>query len=228
MKKFFIIIVLIIFNKSSEQSETQDWKSMRDQFVSSIQTMILMFKFSNYELYETYKEYFDMTETIIQKIKQIDSIEQFSEEIEALFSNDFMKIIIELIPKEYKDYYDKMLNYFRKIVDYYNKNKKFIDDFINGENQFIEEQRRIIDEGNIKRTKATYDPNKILNSKKIEFIMIFLIIFILFLLILIGFRMIKKKNLAKIVEEKSFIIPFDENHNKKLSKKNLGLEEPLI
>ena len=87
MKKFFIIIVLIIFNKSSEQAETQDWKSMRDQFVSSIQTMILMFKFSNYELYETYKEYFDMTETIIQKIKQIDSIEQFSEEIEALFSN---------------------------------------------------------------------------------------------------------------------------------------------
>jgi hypothetical protein len=58
--------------------------------------------------------------------------------------------------------------------------------------------------------------------------MIFLIIFILFLLILIGFRMIKKKNLTKIVEEKSFIIPFDENNNKNLSKKNLGLEEPLI
>jgi hypothetical protein len=231
MKKFFLIIVLIIFNKSSEQSETQDWKSMRDQFVSSIQTMILMFKFSNYELYETYKEYFDMTETIIKKINQIDSIEQFSEEIEALFSNDFMKIIIELIPKEYKDYYDKMLNYFRKIVDYYNKNKKFIDDFIQGNNNFIEEQKSIIDKGTVERNKGNYTVDDILNLGTVESLLLIFIIVILSILIFIGKCIIEKMKLERNLKNKLFDMKNNEVKETKIIKeiiKNKKIKETNI
>ncbi len=222
----FFIIFLSIVNGNTQQ-QIEDWKTLTEQIISSIRGLILTIQITNFDFYIQNKEYFNVVQNTLNKIENLKTIEEQTKELQNITS-DFLNILSQKIPKKQKDYFEKLINYFYQLVELYNKNKKFIDDFINGENQFIEEQRRIIDEGNIKRTKATYDPNKILNSKKIEFIMIFLIIFILFLLILIGFRMIKKKNLAKIVEEKSFIIPFDENHNKKLSKKNLGLEEPLI
>ncbi len=222
----FFIIFLSIVNGNTQQ-QIEDWKTLTEQIISSIRGLILTIQITNFDFYIQNKEYFNIVQNTLNKIENLKTIEEQTKELQNITS-DFLNILSQKIPKKQKDYFEKLINYFYQLVELYNKNKKFIDDFINGENQFIEEQRRIIDEGNIKRTKATYDPNKILNSKKIEFIMIFLIIFILFLLILIGFRMIKKKNLAKIVEEKSFIIPFDENHNKKLSKKNLGLEEPLI
>ena len=226
MKKILFIIFLSIVNGYTQQ-QIEDWKTLTEQIISSIRGLILTIQITNFDFYIQNKEYFNVVQNTLNKIENLKTIEEQTKELQNITS-DFLNILSQKIPKKQKDYFEKLINYFYRLVELYNKNKKFIDDFINGENQFIEEQRRIIDEGNIKRTKATYDPNKILNSKKIEFIMIFLIIFILFLLILIGFRMIKKKNLAKIVEEKSFIIPFDENHNKKLSKKNLGLEEPLI
>lgn len=226
MKKIFFIIFLSIVNGYTQQ-QIEDWKTLTEQIISSIRGLILTIQITNFDFYIQNKEYFNIVQNTLNKIENLDTIEEQTKELQNITS-DFLKILSQKIPKKQKDYFEKLINYFYRLVELYNKNKKFIDDFINGENQFIEEQRRIIDEGNIKRTKATYDPNKILNSKKIEFIMIFLIIFILFLLILIGFRMIKKKNLTKIVEEKSFIIPFDENNNKNLSKKNLGLEEPLI
>ena len=222
----FFIIFLSIVNGNTQQ-QIEDWKTLTEQIISSIRGLILTIQITNFDFYIQNKEYFNVVQNTLNKIENLKTIEEQTKELQNITS-DFLNILSQKIPKKQKDYFEKLINYFYRLVELYNKNKKFIDDFINGENQFIEEQRRIIDEGNIKRTKATYDPNKILNSKKIEFIMIFLIIFILFLLILIGFRMIKKKNLAKIVEEKSFIIPFDENDNKKLSKKNLGLEEPLI
>ena len=222
----FFIIFLSIVNGNTQQ-QIEDWKTLTEQIISSIRGLILTIQITNFDFYIQNKEYFNIGQYTLNKIENLKTIEEQTKELQNITS-DFLNILSQKIPKKQKDYFEKLINYFYQLVELYNKNKKFIDDFINGENQFIEEQRRIIDEGNIKRTKATYDPNKILNSKKIEFIMIFLIIFILFLLILIGFRMIKKKNLAKIVEEKSFIIPFDENDNKKLSKKNLGLEEPLI
>ena len=226
MKKIFFIIFLSIVNGYTQQ-QIEDWKTLTEQIISSIRGLILTIQITNFDFYIQNKEYFNIVQNTLNKIENLDTIEEQTKELQNITS-DFLKILSQKIPKKQKDHFEKLINYFYRLVELYNKNKKFIDDFINGENQFIEEQRRIIDEGNIKRTKATYDPNKILNSKKIEFIMIFLIIFILFLLILIGFRMIKKKNLTKIVEEKSFIIPFDENNNKNLSKKNLGLEEPLI
>ena len=226
MKKIFFIIFLSIVNGYTQQ-QIEDWKTLTEQIISSIRGLILTIQITNFDFYIQNKEYFNIVQNTLNKIENLDTIEEQTKESQNITS-DFLNILSQKIPKKQKDYFEKLINYFYRLVELYNKNKKFIDDFINGENQFIEEQRRIIDEGNIKRTKATYDPNKILNSKKIEFIMIFLIIFILFLLILIGFRMIKKKNLTKIVEEKSFIIPFDENNNKNLSKKNLGLEEPLI
>ena len=226
MKKIFFIIFLSIVNGYTQQ-QIEDWKTLTEQIISSIRGLILTIQITNFDFYIQNKEYFNIVQNTLNKIENLDTIEEQTKELQNITS-DFLNILSQKIPKKQKDYFEKLINYFYRLVELYNKNKKFIDDFINGENQFIEEQRRIIDEGNIKRTKATYDPNKILNSKKIEFIMIFLIIFILFLLILIGFRMIKKKNLTKIVEEKSFIIPFDENNNKNLSKKNLGLEEPLI
>ena len=226
MKKIFFIIFLSIVNGYTQQ-QIEDWKTLTEQIISSIRGLILTIQITNFDFYIQNKEYFNIVQNTLNKIENLDTIEEQTKELQNITS-DFLNILSQKIPKKQKDYFEKLINYFYQLVELYNKNKKFIDDFINGENQFIEEQRRIIDEGNIKRTKATYDPNKILNSKKIEFIMIFLIIFILFLLILIGFRMIKKKNLTKIVEEKSFIIPFDENNNKNLSKKNLGLEEPLI
>ena len=226
MKKIFFIIFLSIVNGYTQQ-KIEDWKTLTEQIISSIRGLILTIQITNFDFYIQNKEYFNIVQNTLNKIENLDTIEEQTKELQNITS-DFLKILSQKIPKKQKDHFEKLINYFYRLVELYNKNKKFIDDFINGENQFIEEQRRIIDEGNIKRTKATYDPNKILNSKKIEFIMIFLIIFILFLLILIGFRMIKKKNLTKIVEEKSFIIPFDENNNKNLSKKNLGLEEPLI
>ena len=226
MKKIFFIIFLSIVNGYTQQ-QIEDWKTLTEQIISSIRGLILTIQITNFDFYIQNKEYFNIVQNTLNKIENLDTIEEQTKELQNITS-DFLNILSQKIPKKQKDYFEKLINYFYRLVELYNKNKKFIDDFINGENQFIEEQRRIIDEGNIKRTKATYDPNKILNSKKIELIMIFLIIFILFLLILIGFRMIKKKNLTKIVEEKSFIIPFDENNNKNLSKKNLGLEEPLI
>lgn len=226
MKKIFFIIFLSIVNGYTQQ-QIEDWKTLTEQIISSIRGLILTIQITNFDFYIQNKEYFNIVQNTLNKIENLDTIEEQTKELQNITS-DFLNILSQKIPKKQKDHFEKLINYFYRLVELYNKNKKFIDDFINGENQFIEEQRRIIDEGNIKRTKATYDPNKILNSKKIEFIMIFLIIFILFLLILIGFRMIKKKNLTKIVEEKSFIIPFDENNNKNLSKKNLGLEEPLI
>ena len=226
MKKILFIIFLSIVNGYTQQ-QIEDWKTLTEQIISSIRGLILTIQITNFDFYIQNKEYFNVVQNTLNKIENLKTIEEQTKELQNITS-DFLNILSQKIPKKQKDYFEKLINYFYRLVELYNKNKKFIDDFINGENQFIEEQRRIIDEGNIKRTKATYDPNKILNSKKIEFIMIFLIIFILFLLILFGFRMIKKKNLTKIVEEKSFIIPFDENNNKNLSKKNLGLEEPLI
>ena len=226
MKKILFIIFLSIVNGYTQQ-QIEDWKTLTEQIISSIRGLILTIQITNFDFYIQNKEYFNVVQNTLNKIENLKTIEEQTKELQNITSY-FLNILSQKIPKKQKDYFEKLINYFYQLVELYNKNKKFIDDFINGENQFIEEQRRIIDEGNIKRTKATYDPNKILNSKKIEFIMIFLIIFILFLLILFGFRMIKKKNLTKIVEEKSFIIPFDENDNKKLSKKNLGLEEPLI
>ena len=226
MKKILFIIFLSIVNGYTQQ-QIEDWKTLTEQIISSIRGLILTIQITNFDFYIQNKEYFNVVQNTLNKIENLKTIEEQTKELQNITS-DFLNILSQKIPKKQKDHFEKLINYFYRLVELYNKNKKFIDDFINGENQFIEEQRRIIDEGNIKRTKATYDPNKILNSKKIEFIMIFLIIFILFLLILIGFRMIKKKNLTKIVEEKSFIIPFDENNNKNLSKKNLGLEEPLI
>ena len=112
-KNLFFIIILLFFNKSYQQKETEkkDWKTIRDQLVSSIQSIITMIKVTNYEIYENYKEYFDKTETLLAQIKEIDTIEEFSKKFKELISNEFIKKIIEYIPQEYKDYYDKLLKY---------------------------------------------------------------------------------------------------------------------
>ena len=51
-KNLFFINILLFYNKSYQQKETEkkDWKTIRDQLVSSIQSIITMIKVTNYEI----------------------------------------------------------------------------------------------------------------------------------------------------------------------------------
>ena len=224
-KNLFFIIILLFFNKSYQQKETEkkDWKTIRDQLVSSIQSIITMIKVTNYEIYENYKEYFDKTETLLAQIKEIDTIEDFSKKFKELISNEFIKKIIEYIPQEYKDYYDKLLKYYNQIIDYYNKNKKFIDDFFQGNNEFIEEQKKIIDKGTVERNKGNYDVDNLINLGIVETLMFAFIIVILIILIYIGRGYFERIKLEKNIKNKLFEI-----QNNEIKKKEINPIEEII
>ena len=159
----------------------------------------------------------------MNKIKYLDSIEKQIEELEKIIIN-FSSKIKDIIPEEHNKYINQLLNLFNQIFNNFSSNKEFIEKFITGNNQFIEEQKRKVDNGYIKREKANYDPNEILNIKNIEIIMFILILLFSFLLIFIGNKMIQKLKLIDIVQHinnKELIV-------KKYNKKQNNLNEPLI
>ena len=222
-KKCFFLILFIFVNISKEQINKEIWKKNSEEIISQIQSLIMLIKFSNYGFYSKYSKYFDLIEEGLNKIKYLDSIEKQIEELEKIIIN-FSSKIKDIIPEEHNKYINQLLNLFNQIFNNFSSNKEFIEKFITGNNQFIEEQKRKVDNGYIKREKANYDPNEILNIKNIEIIMFILILLFSFLLIFIGNKMIQKLKLIDIVQHinnKELIV-------KKYNKKQNNLNEPLI
>ena len=62
----------------------------------------------------------------------------------------------ENTPKEFKDKLNQLIELLNKLREYYIKNKKAIDDFLNGGEDFIEEQKKIVDDGTVKRERGNY------------------------------------------------------------------------
>ena len=174
-KKCFFLILFIFVNISKEQINKEIWKKNSEELISQIQSLIMLIKFSNYGFYSKYSKYFDLIEEGLNKIKYLDSIEKQIEELEKIIIN-FSSKIKDIIPEEHNKYINQLLNLFNQIFNNFSSNKEFIEKFITGNNQFIEEQKRKVDNGYIKREKANYDPNEILNIKNIEIIMFILIL----------------------------------------------------
>ena len=193
-KKCFFLILFIFVNISKEQINKEIWKKNSEELISQIQSLIMLIKFSNYGFYSKYSKYFDLIEEGLNKIKYLDSIEKQIEELEKIIIN-FSSKIKDIIPEEHNKYINQLLNLFNQIVNNFSSNKEFIEKFITGNNQFIDEQKKKLDNGYIKREKANYDPDKILNIKNIDVIMFILVLSISILLILIGKRMIQKVKL---------------------------------
>jgi hypothetical protein len=223
MKKCFFLILLFFFNISKEQINKEIWKKKSEELISQIQSLLLLIKLTNYDIYSKYSEYFDLIDDGLNKIKYLDTIEKQIEELQKIIIN-FSSKIKDIIPEEQNNYINQLLNLFNQIVNNFSSNKEFIEKFITGNNQFIDEQKKKLDNGYIKREKANYDPDKILNIKNIDVIMFILVLSISILLILIGKRMIQKVKLINIVEQinnKEIIV-------KKYNKNQKSLNEPLI
>ena len=221
MKKCFFLILLFFFNISKEQNITENWKKKTEEIISQIQSLLLIIQFTNYELYNKYSEYFDLLNDGLNRIKNVNSIEKQIEELKIIIV-DFSSKIKDKIPKEQN--INLLLNLFNEIIKNLSSNIEFIEKLIDRYNKYIEDEKKNVDNGYIKREKANYDPNEILNIKNIEIIMFILILLFSFLLIFIGNKMIQKLKLIDIVQHinnKELIV-------KKYNKKQNNLNEPLI
>ena len=221
MKKCFFLILLFFFNISKEQNITENWKKKTEEIISQIQSLLLIIQFTNYELYNKYSEYFDLLNDGLNRIKNVNSIEKQIEELKIIIV-DFSSKIKDKIPKEQN--INLLLNLFNEIIKNLSSNIEFIEKLIDRYNKYIEDEKKNVDNGYIKREKANYDPIKILNMKNIEIILFLLVLLFTVLLIIIGDRMIKKLKLKNEIEQvynREIIIKKDNKNPKKLN-------QPLI
>ena len=221
MKKCFFLILLFFFNISKEQNITENWKKKTEEIISQIQSLLLIIQFTNYELYNKYSEYFDLLNDGLNRIKNLNSIEKQIEELKIIIV-DFSSKIKDKIPKEQN--INLLLNLFNEIIKNLSSNIEFIEKLIDRYNKYIEDEKKNVDNGYIKREKANYDPIKILNMKNIEIILFLLFLLFTVLLIIIGNRMIKKLKLKNEIEQvynREIIIKKDNKNPKKLN-------QPLI
>ena len=221
MKKCFFLILLFFFNISKEQNITENWKKKTEEIISQIQSLLLIIQFTNYELYNKYSEYFDLLNDGLNRIKNVNSIEKQIEELKIIIV-DFSSKIKDKIPKEQN--INLLLNLFNEIIKNLSSNIEFIEKLIDRYNKYIEDEKKNVDNGYIKREKANYDPIKILNMKNIEIILFLLVLLFTVLLIIIGNRMIKKLKLKNEIEQvynRELIIKKDNKNPKKLN-------QPLI
>ena len=221
MKKCFFLILLFFFNISKEQNITENWKKKTEEIISQIQSLLLIIQFTNYELYNKYSEYFDLLNDGLNRIKNVNSIEKQIEELKIIIV-DFSSKIKDKIPKEQN--INLLLNLFNEIIKNLSSNIGFIEKLIDRYNKYIEDEKKNVDNGYIKREKANYDPIKILNMKNIEIILFLLVLLFTVLLIIIGNRMIKKLKLKNEIEQvynREIIIKKDNKNPKKLN-------QPLI
>ena len=221
MKKCFFLILLFFFNISKEQNITENWKKKTEEIISQIQSLLLIIQFTNYELYNKYSEYFDLLNDGLNRIKNVGSIEKQIEELKIIIV-DFSSKIKDKIPKEQN--INLLLNLFNEIIKNLSSNIEFIEKLIDRYNKYIEDEKKNVDNGYIKREKANYDPIKILNMKNIEIILFLLVLLFTVLLIIIGNRMIKKLKLKNEIEQvynRELIIKKDNKNPKKLN-------QPLI
>jgi hypothetical protein len=221
MKKCFFLILLFFFNISKEQNITENWKKKTEEIISQIQSLLLIIQFTNYELYNKYSEYFDLLNDGLNRIKNVNSIEKQIEELKIIIV-DFSSKIKDKIPKEQN--INLLLNLFNEIIKNLSSNIEFIEKLIDRYNKYIEDEKKNVDNGYIKREKANYDPIKILNMKNIEIILFLLVLLFTVLLIIIGNRMIKKLKLKNEIEQvynREIIIKKDNKNPKKLN-------QPLI
>ena len=221
MKKCFFLILLFFFNISKEQNITENWKKKTEEIISQIQSLLLIIQFTNYELYNKYSEYFDLLNDGLNRIKNVGSIEKQIEELKIIIV-DFSSKIKDKIPKEQN--INLLLNLFNEIIKNLSSNIEFIEKLIDRYNKYIEDEKKNVDNGYIKREKANYDPIKILNMKNIEIILFLLVLLFTVLLIIIGNRMIKKLKLKNEIEQvynREIIIKKDNKNPKKLN-------QPLI
>jgi predicted DNA-binding protein len=154
-----------------------------------------------------------------------------SNETEEIFYEELSIIINELIemgkentPKEFKDKLNQLIELLNKLREYYIKNKKAIDDFLNGGEDFIEEQKKIVDDGTVKRERGNYNPDKILNNFKYDLIMIIFIVILLIVLIYIAKnnfdKLILKKKIELQLSSLSGLNENNENNNKNNNNEN--------
>ena len=201
MKKNFILIILILFIiKSKEQIEEElNWKTLRKNIITYGQTLIITIIFKYPEFYSNNTKYFNSISDALNEMSKNETEEVFYNQLSIIIS-ELIEMGKENIPKEIKDNFNKIIDLLNKLRDYYIKNKKSIDDFINGSEDFIEEQKKIVDEGTIKRERGNYNPDKILNNLKYDLIMIIFIIIFLIALIYIGKNIFDKVILKKKID----------------------------
>ena len=201
MKKNFIFIIFILFIiKSKEQIEEEfNWKTIRKNIITYGPTLIITISIKYMDFYLNNTKYFNSISDAI--------IEMSKNETEEVFYNELTVILTQLFemgkentPKEIKDKFNQLLELLYKLRDYYIKNKKAIDDILNGNEDFIEEQKKIVDEGTVKREKGNYNPDKILINSKYDLIMIIFIIIIMIILIYVAKNIFNKLILKKKIE----------------------------
>ena len=225
MKRNLILIIsILLFIKSKEQIEEEiNWKTIRKNIISYGPTLIITISLNYFDFYLKNIQYFNSITNAINKMSSNETEEVFYEEL-SIIINELIEMGKENTPKEFKDKLNQLIEILNKLREYYIKNKKAIDDFLNGGEDFIEEQKKIVDDGTVKRERGNYNPDKILNNFKYDLIMIIFIVILLIVLIYIAKnnfdKLILKKKIELQLSSLSGLNENNENNNKNNNNEN--------
>jgi len=225
MKRNLILIIsILLFIKSKEQIEEEiNWKTIRKNIISYGPTLIITISLNYFDFYLKNIQYFNSITNAINKMSSNETEEVFYEEL-SIIINELIEMGKENTPKEFKDKLNQLIELLNKLREYYIKNKKAIDDFLNGGEDFIEEQKKIVDDGTVKRERGNYNPDKILNNFKYDLIMIIFIVILLIVLIYIAKnnfdKLILKKKIELQLSSLSGLNENNENNNKNNNNEN--------